>query len=223
MKPEYAASLSDALARTRHPRLDYRTAEAQRYVARLRPYLQRLVAPGCKALDLGCGAGKFTIELGRLGARAIGLDCSPEAVRLAREIAAAMGSSAHFVVGTFAALPFAAESLDLAIFPQNIVECSYEEMDSVARQLSIILRPGGRFWLEMQDGPAQEQQDEGGDTFDPVMGKRSTRIEIPGQGEFPYETAFWTVGFARFVITRHLRFLSMEREDDRRYVLVFAR
>ncbi len=220
MRPEYAAALSDAIARTRHPRLDYRTAEAQRYVARLRPVLRQLVAPGCRALDLGCGAGKFTFELERLGARAVGLDCSPEAIRLAREIAAAMGSAAHFVMGTFAALPFAPESLDLVIFPQNIVECSYEEMDSIARQLGVVLRPGGRFCLEMQDGLAQWPQGRAG-IFDPATGKQRTAIEIPGQGEFPYEATFWTVGFARSVVTRYLHFASMDQEDDQRYILCF--
>lgn len=224
MKPEQASKISDALARSGHPRLDYRTAEARRYTERLRPFLKKLVFPGCRALDLGCGAGKFTFELEQLGAHATGLDCSREAIELARGIAASMDSHAEFRLGTFDKLPFLEESFDLVIFPQNIIECSYKEMDSIAQQLKGILSPAGRLCLEMQDGLERCRESESDRPLDVARGSRQRTIDIPDEGEFPYETTFWTVGFARFVISRHLRFLGMEREEDKkRYILNFAR
>ena len=47
-------------------------------------FLRRGVVPGVRALDLGCGAGDFTAELGRAGAEAIGADVAEAALRRAR-------------------------------------------------------------------------------------------------------------------------------------------
>lgn len=44
--------------------------------------------PSDEVLDLGCGRGEIAIEAARLGCRAIGLDYSPDAVRIARQAAA---------------------------------------------------------------------------------------------------------------------------------------
>jgi 2-polyprenyl-6-hydroxyphenyl methylase/3-demethylubiquinone-9 3-methyltransferase len=45
---------------------------------------------GKTALDVGCGAGLLTEPLARLGAKATGIDASPEVIAVAREHAAAM-------------------------------------------------------------------------------------------------------------------------------------
>ena len=49
-----------------------------------RAFLRREVVSGVRALDLGCGAGDFTAELGRAGAVAIGADVAEAALRRAR-------------------------------------------------------------------------------------------------------------------------------------------
>jgi len=224
MKPEYARSASDAIARTRHPRLDYRTQEARRRVEPWVPFLRTVVFPGCRALDLGCGAGKFAFALEKLGADAVGLDCSEEMIRLAQEIAADMGSAAKFVVGLFESLPFAARSFDLVWFPNNISECSYEEMDGIARQLVSILRPGGRFCIAMQDGMEGLNKGNRPDkAFDPLTGRRMTSIVITEDDKHPYEITFWTPAFARFVVSRRLRFDEMQTPVEGHCVLLFSR
>jgi len=208
----------DAIAELRHPRLDYRTPEARRFAARWRPFLAQVVFPGCVALDLGCGAGKCTFDLEQLGARAVGIDCSPGMISLAREIAQDIGSSAEFHVGTFQELPFAPHSFDLVWFPQNIIECSYEEVDRIAMQLRTILRPKGAFCLAMRDG--MENHGDGG-AFDQLTGNRVSAVDA--EGRFPYEVTFWTVAFARFVVSRHLDFDRIEPAASGRHVLVFRR
>jgi SAM-dependent methyltransferase len=175
-------------------------------------------------LDLGCGAGKFTFELERFGARATGLDCSKEAVHLAREIAAAIGSSAEFHLGVFENMPFPKSSFDFVIFPQNIIEWSYDEMDRIACQVGNILAPGGKFCLEMRDALEHIGGTEGvKGSFDVITGTRQNQIYVPDEGEFPYEVTFWTVSFARFVVSRYLNFSGIEREDDNLYVLLFEK
>jgi hypothetical protein len=63
MNVKVAARLSDAIARQRHPRSDFRTDEAKTYARRLRTYLEETIFPNCNALDLGCSSGKFTFEM----------------------------------------------------------------------------------------------------------------------------------------------------------------
>jgi 2-polyprenyl-6-hydroxyphenyl methylase/3-demethylubiquinone-9 3-methyltransferase len=49
-----------------------------------RKFLHSAVRPGQRVLDLGCGAGQFTAELARAGARAVGVDVAEAALRRAR-------------------------------------------------------------------------------------------------------------------------------------------
>jgi 2-polyprenyl-3-methyl-5-hydroxy-6-metoxy-1,4-benzoquinol methylase len=57
--------------------------EPSGFVLRRRFLLER-VRPGERVLDVGCGEGRFTLELARAGARAIGIDVAEEPLRRAR-------------------------------------------------------------------------------------------------------------------------------------------
>ena len=54
---------------------------------------------GKLALDVGCGAGLLTEPLVRLGAKATGVDATPEVIAVARQHAAAMGLEIDYRVG----------------------------------------------------------------------------------------------------------------------------
>jgi cyclopropane fatty-acyl-phospholipid synthase-like methyltransferase len=56
-------------------------------------------APYGKALDIGCGRGGHSIELARRGWEVTGIDFVPQAVRQARQKAAAAGVDARFLQG----------------------------------------------------------------------------------------------------------------------------
>ena len=47
-------------------------------------YLERFVEPGDRVLDIGCGPGRFTLELARIGARVVAADISPGQLALHR-------------------------------------------------------------------------------------------------------------------------------------------
>ena len=47
-------------------------------------YLGRFVRSGDRVLDIGCGPGRFTLELARLGARVVAADISPGQLDLHR-------------------------------------------------------------------------------------------------------------------------------------------
>src|SRR5215468_9532238 len=70
---------------------DYGEREWERFVDGRTPatslathvqYLRRFVRPGDRVLDIGCGPGRFTIELARLGARVVAADVSPVQLEL---------------------------------------------------------------------------------------------------------------------------------------------
>jgi 2-polyprenyl-3-methyl-5-hydroxy-6-metoxy-1,4-benzoquinol methylase len=47
-------------------------------------YLRRFVTAGERVLDVGCGPGRFTIDLARIGARVVAADISPAQLELHR-------------------------------------------------------------------------------------------------------------------------------------------
>ncbi|HEV3047293.1 MAG TPA: class I SAM-dependent methyltransferase [Solirubrobacteraceae bacterium] len=57
--------------------------EPSDFELRLR-FLMAHLHPGARVLDLGCGDGRFTIELANAGMRAVGVDVAEEALRRAR-------------------------------------------------------------------------------------------------------------------------------------------
>jgi len=56
-----------------------------------RHYLERFVQPSDQVLEVGAGAGRFTVQLARLGVRVTAVDISPEQLRLNEEHVAEAG------------------------------------------------------------------------------------------------------------------------------------
>jgi SAM-dependent methyltransferase len=52
----------------------------------------------CKAVDLGCGAGNYAIYLAGRGFEVTGVDCSPTAIKIAKENAKTKGIKCNFLV-----------------------------------------------------------------------------------------------------------------------------
>ncbi len=52
----------------------------------------------CKAVDLGCGAGNYSVYLAERGFEVTGIDFSPTAIKLAKENAERKGVSCNFLV-----------------------------------------------------------------------------------------------------------------------------
>ncbi len=60
-------------------------------------FLQIVPAPGCRTVDIGCGEGRLTRHLKKLGHDIVGVDASPSLVAAAREHSAllVMGAYGH--------------------------------------------------------------------------------------------------------------------------------
>lgn len=223
MERETASAATDAIIQSGHPRVDFRTEEAKRFTSWMDAHLKPYISEGCELLDIGCSSGKATFKAEELGATVTGIDCSAEAIRLAREIAEDIGSSATFIECDYNRMEFQAATFDVALFPKNIVECTYAEISRLAEQLLRILLPSGILILTMRDGleEARRRGWKNHSEYDSLTGRFQGSITVPTAGTFSYPTYFWTVGFATFVVGQHLRLQELVEMDERDYLLVF--
>jgi len=91
---------------------------------------------GLTVLDLGCGSGRYTAILTRLGAACIvGLDGSPEMLARASQV------TSRLVRGDLRALPFHDRAADLAVCGLAIGDIA--ELDAALAGVARVLKPGG--------------------------------------------------------------------------------
>lgn len=104
---------------------------------------------GLHVLEVGCGAGDFSIHLAQSGASVVGTDFSPTAVELAAAKAAAQKSEAQFQVADAQGLPFADASFDMILS----CECLEHVPDPKAAlaEMFRVLKPGGRLVLTTEN------------------------------------------------------------------------
>lgn len=101
---------------------------------------------GEMVLDIGCGDGTLTRQIGGAGARVIGLDASPEMIEAAR----AKGVDAF--VADAQALDLESQVARFGQFDAAFSNAALHWMldpEAVARGIFALLRPGGRFVGEM--------------------------------------------------------------------------
>lgn len=92
-----------------------------------------------RALDVGCGEGRFVRTLGTLGFDAHGID--PTAALIAA--AGARDDPARYVVAGGEALPFADGTFDLVTSYLSL--CDIEALDAAMDEIDRVLKPGGAF------------------------------------------------------------------------------
>jgi trans-aconitate 2-methyltransferase len=103
-----------------------------------------LLAPraGERILDLGCGTGRLTDEIASSGAEVVGVDSSPSMIDEAR------AHYPHLSFSVMDARELKADSPFDAVF-SNAVLHWIPDPERVVRAVAGVLRPGGRFVLEM--------------------------------------------------------------------------
>ena len=94
--------------------------------------------PGDDLLEIGCGGGLLLRDVLATGARAVGLDHSPEMVALALETA----PGADIVLGSAEDLPFPDASF--SAIAMSIVFLFFDDPLAVLRECHRVLRPNGR-------------------------------------------------------------------------------
>jgi MPBQ/MSBQ methyltransferase len=113
------------------------------------------IAPGMRALDVGCGLGATARTLAtRYGAVVDGVDLTPEFVDVARELSRRTGvETVAFTLGDGTALPFGVAVFDLATMLH--VGMNVADKAGLFAEVARVLRPGGSFAVydAMRVGP----------------------------------------------------------------------
>ena len=106
-------------------------------------------------LDLACGQGRHTLELARRGySNVFGLDRSHYLIKKAKAIADNEGLSISFKEGDARKLPFSADMFDVVLILGNSFGYfeSKEDDLKVLREVFRIIKPFGRFLMDVADG-----------------------------------------------------------------------
>ena len=99
-------------------------------------------------LDVACGRGASALQLAReLGCTVVGVDLAEENVVAARQLGveAGLGPHVHFLHGDAEALPLADRSVDGVVCECAL--CTFPDKPAAAREITRVLRPGGRLAL----------------------------------------------------------------------------
>jgi SAM-dependent methyltransferase len=103
------------------------------------------VRPGEDVLDVACGTGNAALRAAQAGGRVVGVDLTPELFAAGRRLAAEAGVFIDWVQGDAEELPVESESFDIVL---STFGCMFAPRHAVtARELSRVLRPGGRMGL----------------------------------------------------------------------------
>lgn len=123
---------------------------ARRRIANVFSLLPEL--SGRTVVDLGCGMGTFTIEAAARGARALGVDPAPAAVRAAAAVAhAEQADGAAFVQGDAVQLPLADDSVDVVLAADLTEHLDDVTLARVLREAARTLVDGGTLVLYTPD------------------------------------------------------------------------
>lgn len=138
-------------------------ADAENVAPELRSFVGRvedgLERPFGTALDLGCGRGRWSVELAERGWDVTGIDVIPKAVLEARRRAEVAGVAARFVEGSVTALRDAGVGTGYRLVLD--VECfnhlSDEERAAVGREVDAVAAPDATIvllvWSRARRGP----------------------------------------------------------------------
>jgi SAM-dependent methyltransferase len=106
--------------------------------------------------DIGCGPGRVTILLSRLGLDAFGIDLSPGMVALARSTYPQL----RFEEGSMLALDLPAASLSGLLAYYSIIHIPWERRPQVFAEFHRVLAPGEVLMLVFQIGDDQIHRDD---------------------------------------------------------------
>jgi SAM-dependent methyltransferase len=108
--------------------------------------LERYVRNGNRVLDAGCGPGRFTLELQRLGASVTALDISPRQIELLQQ--RVPEAEAH--VGDVVDLSrFGDDSFDVAVCFGGPLSYLVERAPDAVAELARVTRPGGHLLVSV--------------------------------------------------------------------------
>ncbi|MFE4518941.1 class I SAM-dependent methyltransferase [Kitasatospora sp. NPDC056783] len=117
--------------------------------------LVRAERPDARTAEVGCGPGRMTGPLHRLGVDVHGIDLSPRMVELARRA----HPEVPFSVGSMFDLPFRDGELTGVLSWYSIIHTPAERLPEVFAEFARVLAPGGHLMLAFQVGDRPSRQE----------------------------------------------------------------
>jgi ubiquinone/menaquinone biosynthesis C-methylase UbiE len=96
--------------------------------------------PGSKVLDVGCGTGKTTSALIKMGLDVTGLDFSPSAISYCIGV---FGDKAKFTIAECERMPFPDDHFDAAVAVHILEHLNDSQVRDTVKEISRVLVPGG--------------------------------------------------------------------------------
>lgn len=133
-----------------HKRAELHSPMAERWLYEIKKQLPQ--DKNLRILDVGCGAGFFSVLLAKEGYQVTGVDLTPDMVENARTLAAEEKTDCEFLVMDAENLRFADESFDVVI-SRNLtwtlpdVKCAYREWVRVLKKGGILLNFDANYGL----------------------------------------------------------------------------
>jgi len=187
---------------------------------RIRTHCEKNVA-SATALEIGCGNGRWSFELEKMGYAITGIDCADKMIDYAKNFAKNIGSKAKFVVGNALEMPFEADLFDsVFLLGNNIVEFSYDDIDKMCCQIAVILKNSGVFCLEMNDMFIHWNKGEPKTNFDDYNygnSRLTNHYQIPKFGSTPYHSYIWTIGMFNFIAGKHFDLVDSQLIEGHRF------
>lgn len=167
----------------------------RRYV--LDPVLlpRALAASPARALDVGCGEGRFCRMLAQHGVDVVGLDPTPALLAIAR----ARDAESAYVKGSAERLPFAEAQFDLVISYLSLIDIP--DLGAAVPEMARVLRPGGTLLIANLNGFNTACGDQGW-----VKDAAGRRLHYP-LDHYLQERAMW-IEYRGIRIVNHHRPLS---------------
>lgn len=118
------------------------------------------LSPG-RALDLGCGYGRASIFLARLGWEVDGVDFVPQAIEEAQRRTKAANVSVNFHIGDVTHLDFLTPGYTFALDVGCAHNLTHDELFAYAAEVRRLLAPGGFYMLTARLEPKTSPEQRG--------------------------------------------------------------